>query len=265
MNKTKNMSPKISSIPVETCVFDDAFLPVHLCPIKELSGRQLRLRRSSNRHLGKGKEDETDVIFVWTRPKTGRSIPGWATKRPRRQLRKNTKDSSRVRYIDVFRLRDQFFEIKNPEQGVRFFAEFGIFGAEYRDSFQTGLSFADLLGWQELLKECWLTEPSEWETLTGRYSRLPHATDVLQIPEFSIDVEPSLRMRLQCESVRDAIMAATYLDKLSKVKSSMCQRPDCHVVFKHESGHERKYCSPECAHVEAVRRHRRNRSRRERD
>jgi len=248
---------RISTIPVRTFLYDDTSSPVALWTIDQLPEADLLLRCESRRQHRCGEEIESGEVFVWTPRAKDRygmfNLPGKA--RQRRQLRKNATDLTKVRSVDVFELRDEFFEIRSPQQGLRFFKEYGIFGEEHRNTFAFvwGLSFADLLQWQGLLRDCWLNEPKDWEALTGRYSRLWQATDILQMPEFSIDLEPHLQFMLRCEGVREAIIAAIYLEKLANVKSSMCHRLDCGVVFNHESRHQRKYCTPDCAHLEAVR------------
>jgi hypothetical protein len=252
--------PKISAIPVETYLYEDTLTRVDLKAFDELPEPFLTHWRESKRR--RGEETEIGEIYVWT-PRKKQSYGRFSSPfsaRPRRQLRKDTTNLPKVRHVDVYQLRDRFFEIVSPEQGLHFFTEYGIFGGEQRNSFNLGLTYADLVLWQELLKECRLSDPSDWEALAERYSRLRHVGDILQIPEFSIGLEPHLQLRLQCECIRDAIMAATYLEKLRDVKSSMCQRLDCGVVFNHESRHHRKYCSSDCAHLEAVRRNRKKRA-----
>ena len=167
-----------------------------------------------------------------------------------------------LRPIDVYEIRDQFFNISEPEQGLRLFNQYGIFGGEHQSSFpfQVALSFADLLQWQKLLKECRLTEPAGWEALSKEYARLRHASSILDAQDILIPLESPIRISLRCWCVRDAILAAIYLDKLANVKSSMCHRPDCGVVFNHESGHQRKYCTPDCAHLVAVRNERKRKA-----
>ena len=40
---------------------------------------------------------------------------------------------------------------------------------------------------------------------------------------------------------------------LSGVEFRWCARPDCNQMFRKETGHDKIYCSPECAHLTAVR------------
>ena len=254
MNKTHIMSQrKISTIPVETFLYQSAQIPVALVTFDQFPDIQLEARWDPDRLHGRRDEKPSDKVYVWTPPKRGRAILSKAdAEKPPLNARR---ELQYARSIDVFEIRDRFFEIAEPEQGLRLFNQYGIFGREHNNafSFQVALSFADLLQWQKFLRECRLTEPSSWEALSKQYARLRYASDVLGAPNVSIPLESPIRISLLCGCVRDAIMAAIFLDKLANVKSSMCHRPDCGVVFNHESGHERKYCTQECAHLVAVR------------
>ena len=163
-----------------------------------------------------------------------------------------------VRQVDVFEIRRKFYEIEDPMKGVELFTEYGPFDDSCfdRDVTSAELTFADLVRWQELLKLCQTYEPSEWGNLARQFRNLPRANEISKAPEISIVIDSPITLRMYCDGIRGATMAAIFLDKLAKVRSSMCDRPDCGVVFNHESGHKRKYCSPDCAHLEAVRRNR---------
>jgi hypothetical protein len=51
-----------------------------------------------------------------------------------------------------------------------------------------------------------------------------------------------------------ACAAQLFVEKLSGTRYGWCARSDCNGKwFRHESNHARKYCSPECAHLVAVR------------
>jgi hypothetical protein len=251
---------RIQAIPVEILLFEDVLAPVTHWTFNQIPEMHLLARRESRRQHGCGDEIENGGLYVWTPRKKERQglFNTYGRARPRRLLGKDSTTQPALRRVDADEIRDRFFQVKNAEQGLCLFREYGIFGEEQRNIFQfvAGLSFADLQVWQELLGACRLTDPSDWEALCGQYAHLRQASDILQVPEFSIDIEPHPAFRLRCEGVRDVILAAIYLDKLDNVRSSMCQRNDCGVVFNHESRHVRRFCSPECAHHEAVRRNR---------
>jgi hypothetical protein len=260
MNKAQTMSQlKISTIPVETFLYRSAQLPVALMTFEQFPDIQREARWSPDRFYGRRNEKLSDKVFVWTPPK---NMYGVKLATPVKPVAKGETDLANLRPIDVYEIRDQFFNISEPEQGLRLFNQYGIFGGEHQSSFpfQVALSFADLLQWQKLLRECRLTEPGSWETLSKEYARLRHSSSILGAQDILIPLESPIRISLRCWCVRDAILAAIYLDKLANVKSSMCHRPDCGVVFNHESGHQRKYCTSDCAHLVAVRNERKRKA-----
>jgi hypothetical protein len=163
-----------------------------------------------------------------------------------------------MRPIDVFEIRRAFFEVDDPAQGLDLFKEYGTFDDSFfnDDGLPAQLHFVDLIEWQAFLKLCQTSEVSQWADLVRRFRKLYGTEEILKAPEISISIESPITIRMYCDGVLGAIKAAIYLDKLANVKASLCNRPDCTRVFKHESRHERKFCSPECAHLEAVRKHR---------
>lgn len=58
-----------------------------------------------------------------------------------------------------------------------------------------------------------------------------------------------------------AIEATITIDLLRKVRFRKCKRPDCREVFQLESRHKRLYCGQPCAHLESVRKQRRQAAR----
>jgi CGNR zinc finger len=265
MNKTQNMSPdKIASVPVDTFLYRAQEAQIELLTFAQFPGDSLRHRWDTESTHGRGDEKLTDEVYVWTVENAagGQWPAGRAAPKP---LVQTTTEHQWIRPIDVHEISSQFFAVRKPEEGLRLFAECGVFGAEHRRSkawrFVRGLSFVDLLQWQDLLKKCRLVDPRDWEAIAVEFPRLRNAKDILRAPELSINLDSPIRIRLFCDSVRDAILAAIYLDKLANVTSSMCHRPDCGVVFNHESKHQRKYCSSDCAHVEAVRKSRQRKGR----
>ena len=50
-----------------------------------------------------------------------------------------------------------------------------------------------------------------------------------------------------------ACFAELCFEKLQGTTFGWCARADCGQFFQHTSRHARKYCSPECAHLVAVR------------
>jgi hypothetical protein len=257
MNKTQSMSQaRIESIPVETVLYGDPNPEVALIPLSQFPSKSLVARYFNQKSCYYRPSDPSTIhgkAYVWTlrEDAEGRQMAGRQT----RHLLNTTAEHLPIRPIDVHALSRQFFEIKKPEEGLQLFAKYGVFGDENRnldDCCAAGLSFAELIEWQALLKKCWLNDPSAWEAMAEQ-SGLFKVREILEEPRLSIGFGAPIRMRLSCHSVRDAILAAVYLDKLANIRSSMCHRPDCGIVFNHKSKHKRIYCSSDCAHLEAVR------------
>jgi hypothetical protein len=55
-----------------------------------------------------------------------------------------------------------------------------------------------------------------------------------------------------------AVRMTITIDFLRGIKFGTCARPDCGTPYPIQSGHKRAYCSQYCAHIESVRRQRRN-------
>jgi hypothetical protein len=56
-----------------------------------------------------------------------------------------------------------------------------------------------------------------------------------------------------CFDVIDALRATIFLSRRQGFRWRRCARPDCANLFEHTTKHQRLYCSPECAHLQAVR------------
>jgi hypothetical protein len=51
----------------------------------------------------------------------------------------------------------------------------------------------------------------------------------------------------------EACCAQVFFEKLSGVEFRWCARADCGAMFRKETGHDKIYCTPDCAHLAAVR------------
>jgi hypothetical protein len=253
---------RIANISVETFLYEDTRTPVNLVRLDELPAMERNARRRMREDCGLRSEGNDEQLFLWTpRPKQKNprlTVQLLEHRRLKEQLGKNAEGMPAPRRVDVIGVRDEFLKIVTPEQGLSFFTNYGIFSEENRGGLPSlqGLSFADLLAWQHLVRQCWLQIPATWENIVQEHSQLRAVREVLGVPEFSLAIEPYLHLRLRAECVREAILGAIYLEKLENIKSRLCKRPDCDVVFNLKSRHEREYCSPACAHLVAVRKSR---------
>ncbi len=51
----------------------------------------------------------------------------------------------------------------------------------------------------------------------------------------------------------EACCAQVFFEKLSGVEFRWCARADCDEMFRKETGHDKIYCTSDCAHLAAVR------------
>lgn len=253
---------KIQAIPVEVLMFKDVLSTVQALTLKDFPEIERRAREDQRFQNGKRTEGEDETIFVWTPaercPTRDPLFKSPWSARPKEHISDDGETRLWLRPIDCDAIRDAFLEIENTRAALLFFRLNGIFGEEHRNLFNylSGLSFHDLHQWQEVFRDCWLSKPRDWHAIAERNQDLRGISDILRVPEFSLGLRRLVTLRLRCDSVREAILASILLEKLRDLKSSMCHRPDCGKVFSHTSNHNRKYCRSECAHLEAVRRHR---------
>jgi hypothetical protein len=251
---------KILNIPVNAVLEADTRLIVALKSFGQLTDEDRQARIEFRWSPKRQEEAECGQLYVWNLSRRSEidRVFGDIPRATSKYLLPRAKLAPHVRRLDVYEVRDRFFSIATPEQGLQFFQQCGAFGIEHAVTFgfRGGLSFADLVQWQSLLKSCRTHEPDTWSALTKPYELLKYAKAIQIMPDFSIRLTSPLRLQVRCNFVRDAIIAANYLDKLQDIRSDECARRDCRRVFNRESGHQRKYCSSDCAHLEAVRRSR---------
>ena len=51
----------------------------------------------------------------------------------------------------------------------------------------------------------------------------------------------------------DSLLLTLAVDRVQKAKVRKCARPDCRILFSSATAHNRKFCSWNCGHIEAVR------------
>jgi hypothetical protein len=113
--------------------------------------------------------------------------------------------------------------------------------------------------WRSFVRDLLLTPRQDWPALAKQYGE-SKVQRVMNVIPFKIEYDSSNRpcAVISAEFALDAILATIHIDLLDGLEFRECARPDCkEPPFKLTSGHERKYCSDPCAHLEAVRAHRR--------
>jgi hypothetical protein len=147
--------------------------------------------------------------------------------------------------FDPWQLREEFLSLE-PEHWEGFVEMAGQFGT-FR------ISKNDFVEWQQLLRQALLRHPRGWRKFESRFDRRKVGKLFEPLPiSFAWDaVVPTARIRTTKTLV--AIIATIQLDVLRGAEFKVCARADCpSPPFKVETRHK-IYCSPECAHLVAVR------------
>jgi CGNR zinc finger protein len=137
-----------------------------------------------------------------------------------------------------------FMAVRELEDALVFVNRFGSPAAEILKWGE--ISFSEFIALQKLVRTAALTPLSEWPP-----------------KELSIGLNPE-RLALRWDTTPftfvhetdmgiEACCAQVFFEKLSGVEFRWCARPDCDEMFRKETGHDKIYCSPECAHLMAVR------------
>lgn len=153
--------------------------------------------------------------------------------------------------VELRALTDSFLKIETCHQAQEFFERFGLWKHD-PSRLTITLKWSDLRGLQKAFRQSWLaTDSSHWHK---------DVWDIAFNLDISCDLDsPVLRAVVTC--VTDALAADLVFAALSNLPSAFCARADCGRLFQKGTKHQKKFCSPECAHVESVRSHRARKSR----
>ncbi len=115
------------------------------------------------------------------------------------------------------------------------------------------ISKNDFAEWQRLIREALLRHPREWKKLESQFDRRKVSKLFKPLPiRFAWDAMVPTAT-ISTVKTLTAIIATIQLDVLRGVLFKVCARTDCvNPPFEVESRHK-IYCSPECAHLVAVR------------
>lgn len=161
---------------------------------------------------------------------------------PRRYIRKE------YRELDPWDLRDAFLAWL-PEDWKNFLSLAGSFSTSVLDQ-------REFTEWQALLREALRLPPKKWPQLRKRFdpSKVEKFLAPLRI-EFEWDEEWP-RAHIATMRSLDAIIATIQLDLLQGARFKTCARHDCTAPPFRGDDPRKQFCSPECAHLAAVRRSR---------
>jgi hypothetical protein len=162
------------------------------------------------------------------------------------------------RVRDGWEVRQRFVAIRKVDDALAFLNAVGAFCWRIKE-----LSFSVFQSTQEYVTKCMLSPQEKW----GQYRDLLRGLQRAGCSHFvsiSFGRVPRLELHLDAErpvselfcsvGAIQAIGATLFLDKVLGAEYGVCERPDCpQRFFQITSRHSRKYCTPECAHLMAVR------------
>lgn len=161
------------------------------------------------------------------------------------------------RYLDPWEVRDRFMGIGTDTECFNFLNKTGYFSLRFKDGLW---GFDEMSGWQEIFRMMMQKQPMHWaDWMNARQAQYRQHTAAFLYGHQAI--KTSLRWKEQqnvltfhADDTLSAIYGTIVLDKLAGSKFGFCARKDCRKPFEIQSHHNRKYCTPDCAHLEVVRR-----------
>jgi len=194
-------------------------------------------------------------------------------------------DAFQLTQRDAWTCREEFLSLRvGDTDGLRNFLEsvglwfsseqdpIGHRSREVREHLKEGnptpITVAGLWRFQRSLRESLLKKKAFKETYAPEVGR--PSTGLQLLNESREGIEFPLRVELTnvvagVVTLTDAyrmLLATVFFDVARGIRFKICQRPDCRRPFPLESKHERKFCSPYCAHFTAVRRARQKKKKR---
>ena len=116
------------------------------------------------------------------------------------------------------------------------------------------VSKRDFERWQNFLKAALVCPPSKWKTLQEKFGVSGRIR--LVAPAFSVRFEwnsDAPIARITTNSSLEAIIATIWVDALQGAEFRTCARSDCKNPPFRVEARQKIYCSPDCAHLVAVR------------
>ena len=168
---------------------------------------------------------------------------------------------------DAFDARSDFLLIRSPEDAFQFFGQYGPFQFKVDKASGTKSGKAarpETVKWsviqqaQRDFEEALLADdiPVQKQWLYALVFGQPLA---LELPFRAITPELSRISSWQddaaiacCDDVVDALRASIFLSRMRGFKWSRCARQGCNQPFEQTTKRQKLYCSPDCAHLQAV-------------
>jgi hypothetical protein len=154
---------------------------------------------------------------------------------------------------------EAFMAVREPEDALTFVNRFGDPSISNLGS----ITFSDFRALQNVLRIAMRTPLSEWPPKDLSIERSDMRVMVVNESGVLLGVNP-WRLSLLWDMTPpvfvhetyagiEACCAQVFFEKLSGVEFRWCARADCGAMFRKETGHDKIYCTPDCAHLAAVR------------
>jgi hypothetical protein len=153
---------------------------------------------------------------------------------------------------DAFLLREHFFEVRNAEDALKFFQEYGPFQlAKQWDGTAKPIKLSQAIGRRDFYLDALINSPR-----TFRDDEVGAAIDDLYLWQnlpLELPFRQPMHAVVRCKDVEDALRASVFLDRLRAMPWRRCMREDCGKPFELPRRRAKIYCSPECSHLQSVR------------
>jgi hypothetical protein len=156
--------------------------------------------------------------------------------------------------LDAWAVRSDFLRVESEDDMLQFLNRTGVF-----DRDQEHWIVSDLFQFQQVIAYLLKTPPARWKALKSIFKtqEIIEAVATYQTPRIGfVWTEASHAAVIRTNTTLGALLATLQVDHIRGAKFAFCARANCRRQFEIESEHPRKYCSAECAHIEAVRQYR---------
>lgn len=176
------------------------------------------------------------------------------------------------RSFDGYAVREHFMSLRTPQDCLAFLNQYGRFSPLRNVDEQVGWTFDTLMKFQEVFGAFAKLPPDRWNEYANSLL-LPQKNEAsiravlgaLNWSRSSIEFRanqtklPTLRGAkyagvIETNDVISSILTTLQIDHVRGAKFGACASKGCPRFYEITSQHKRKYCSPECAHLETVRR-----------
>jgi len=168
---------------------------------------------------------------------------------------------------DAFDVRADFLSIRSPEDALRFFGRYGPF--QYKSDKTSGTkrdaaALPEHVKWSRIqqaqrdfeealladgipISKAWLYQLVFGQPLTLELPFRAVTPELSKHPRWKDDAAIA-----HCDDVIDALRASIFLSRMRGFKWKRCARNGCNQLFAQDTKHQKIYCAPECAHLQAV-------------